>query len=203
VEIVSLIPSFELGLWNAWILLAPYILGCYLRDIYIGFLRKRESSIKEGSASRSYVRLERIYVQLLIVIGGILLLYSVFLPLAIGTVWFYAGLAVYLTGWTLMVLATLVFIATPADKPNTTGIYSISRHPIYLGWFSVFISMGIASASWVYILLASVSLAPIRNALMIPEERKCCERFGNAYKEYMNKTPRWLGIPKSEKGENT
>ena len=102
-----------------------------------------------------------------------------------------------------MVLATLVFIATPADKPNTTGVYSISRHPIYLGWFSIFISMGIASASWVYILLAFVSLVPIRNALMIPEERKYCERFGNAYKEYMDKTPRWLGIPKSEKGEKT
>jgi hypothetical protein len=136
-----------------------------LRDIYIGFLRKRESSVKEGSASRSYVGLERMYVWLLIVIGSILGLYSVFLPLAFGTVWFYAGLAVYLTGWTFMVLATLVFIATPADKPNTTGIYSISRHPIYLGWSSVFISMGIASASWVYILLALVSLAPIRMLL--------------------------------------
>jgi len=203
VEIVSLVPSFELGLWNAWILLVPFILFCYLRDVYIGFLRKRESSIKEGSASRSYVGLERMYMQLLMVVGCILGLYSVFLPLAIGTVWFYAGLAVYLTGWTFMVLATLVFIATPADKPNTTGIYSISRHPIYLGWFSIFISMGIASASWVYILLALISLVPIRNALMIPEERACCERFGNAYTEYMNKTPRWLGIPKSEKGRNT
>ena len=202
-EIVSLVPSFELGLWNAWILLVHFILFCYLRDVYIGFLHKRESSNKEGSASRSYVGLERMYMQLLMVIMGILLLYSVFLPLAIGTVWFYAGLAVYLTGWTFMVLATLVFIATPADKPNTTGIYSISRHPIYLGWFSIFISMGIASASWVYILLALISLVPIRNALMIPEERACCERFGNAYTEYMNKTPRWLGIPKSEKIENT
>ena len=138
-------------------------------------------------------------VQLLIVIGGILLLYSVFLPLAIGTVWFYAGLSVYLMGFAFIILAMLAFIATPVDKPNTTGIYSISRHPIYLGWFSIFISIGIASASWVYILLALISLAPMRNALMIPEERMCRERFGNAYREYMNKTPRWIGIPKSEK----
>jgi len=200
---MSLIPAFEIGLWNAWVLFVPYVLFCYLRDVFIGFLRKRESSIEEGSASRSRVGSERMYMGLLIVIVGILGLYSVFLPLAIGTVWFYAGLAVYLTGWTFMVLATLVFIATPADKPRTAGIYSISRHPIYLGWFSIFISMGIASASWVYILLALISLAPIRNALMIPEERKCSERFGSAYKEYVNRTPRWLGIPKSEKGENT
>ncbi len=201
-EIMSLTPSFELGLWNAWILLAPFILFCYLRDLSIDFWRKKEPSTKQGSASRSQVGSEKMYVQLLIVVLGILLLYSVFLPLAIGTVWFYAGLAAYLAGWTIMVLATLVFIATPADKPRTRGIYSISRHPIYLSWFSIFISMGIASASWVYFLLALVSLALIRNALMIPEERECSERFGNAYKEYMNKTPRWLGIPKSEKGED-
>jgi protein-S-isoprenylcysteine O-methyltransferase Ste14 len=37
---------------------------------------------------------------------------------------------------------------------------------------------------------------------MIEEEREFVERFGNAYKEYMNKTPRWIGIPKSSKSEN-
>ena len=200
---MSFIPAFEIGLWNVWIFLVPFILFCFLRDRYIDFLRKRASPIKKESASRSYVGLERTYVGFFIVIGAVLLLYSVFLPLAIGSVWFYAGLAVYLMGWIFMILATLVFIATPVDKPNTTGIYSISRHPIYLGWFSIFISMGIASASWVYTLLALILLAPIRNALMIPEERECCERFGDAYREYMNKTPRWLGIPKSERSENT
>jgi len=142
------------------------------------------------------------YLQLNRIIGAILLLYSVFLPLAIGTVWFYAGLAVYLMGFVFFILAVLVFIATPIDKPNTTGIYSISRHPIYLSYFFLFIGIGIASASWLYILLALISLAPMRNALMIPEERMCCENFGNAYREYMNRTPRWIGIPKSKKNDN-
>jgi len=164
-------------------------------------LRERE---KESAlwASPSYAGLERMYLQLNRIIGAILLLYSVFLPLAIGTVWFYAGLAVYLMGFVFFILAVLVFIATPIDKPNTTGIYSISRHPIYLSYFFLFIGIGIASASWLYILLALISLAPMRNALMIPEERMCCENFGNAYREYMNRTPRWIGIPKSKKNDN-
>jgi protein-S-isoprenylcysteine O-methyltransferase Ste14 len=59
----------------------------------------------------------------------------------------------------------------------------------------------IASASWVYLLLALIWLAQIRTALMIPEERMCCGRFGDAYREYMNRTPRWIGVPKSEKRE--
>jgi protein-S-isoprenylcysteine O-methyltransferase Ste14 len=199
---MSLVPEFEIGLWNAWIFLVPYLL------IFGSFniLLKRLSLIKKESpafwASPSYAGLERMYSQLLRVIMAILLLYSVFLPLAIGTVWFYAGLAVYLMGFVFIILATLAFIATPVDKPNTTGIYSISRHPIYLGTWSLSIGIGIASASWVYILLALILLAPIRNALMIPEERQCCERFGNSYREYMNKTPRWIGIPKSKKSDN-
>jgi len=144
---MSLVPEFELGLWNGWIFLIPYIL------IFGSFniLLKRLSLIKKESpafwASPSLTRLERMYAQLLRVIGAILLLYSVFLPLAIGTVWFYAGLAVYLMGLAFLILATLAFIVTPVDKPNTTGIYSISRHPVYLGTWSLFIGIGIASAS--------------------------------------------------------
>jgi protein-S-isoprenylcysteine O-methyltransferase Ste14 len=29
------------------------------------------------------------------------------------------------------------------------------------------------------------------------EERSLLNRYGNTYREYMNKTPRWIGIPKS------
>jgi protein-S-isoprenylcysteine O-methyltransferase Ste14 len=195
---MSLIPEFEIGLWNGWIFVLPYIL------IFgsVRMLLKRTSLIENRHMPNpSYAGLERMYLQLNRVIGGILLLYSVFLPLAIGTVWFYAGLAVYLVGFAFIILAMLAFIATPVDKPNTTGIYSVSRHPIYLGTFSIIISIGVASASWVYILLALISLALMRNALMIPEERQCCERFGNAYREYMNKTPRWIGLPKSGKND--
>jgi len=169
-------------------------------------LLKRLSLIKKESpafwASPSLTRLERMYAWLLRVIAAVLLLYSVFLPLAIGTMWLYAGLSVYLMGFAFLILATLAFITTPVDKPNTTGIYSISRHPVYLGTWSLFIGIGIASASWVYILLALILLAPMRNAVLIPEERQCCERFGNAYREYMNRTPRWIGIPKSKKNDN-
>ena len=194
---MSLTPAFEIGLWNAWIFIVPYLLMMF------GLLPllKRKSLIKKESpllwASPSYTRLEKMYGQLFKVIIAIILLYSVFLPLAIGTVWFYAGLAVYLMGFAFCILATLAFTSTPIDKPNTTGIYSISRHPIYLGTFFIYLGPFIASASWLLILLALISLVPLRNASMIPEERMCCEKFGDAYREYMNRTPRWIGIPKS------
>jgi protein-S-isoprenylcysteine O-methyltransferase Ste14 len=34
--------------------------------------------------------------------------------------------------------------------------------------------------------------------IVVPaEERFLLEKYGDAYREYMNKTPRWIGIPKS------
>jgi protein-S-isoprenylcysteine O-methyltransferase Ste14 len=29
------------------------------------------------------------------------------------------------------------------------------------------------------------------------EERHCLEKYGEAYLEYMNRTPRWIGLPKA------
>ena len=58
------------------------------------------------------------------------------------------------------------------------------------------IGTGIASASWLLLLL-SVILIVISRFLTITEESATAKKFGDAYKEYMNRTPRWIGIPKS------
>ena len=145
----------------------------------------------------SYARLERTYLLAGMVFMGSMWIYSIFLPLSLGKVWFYVGLAFYLVGWAFLILALLVFTSSSVDKPNTTGVYRISRHPWYIGMFMLYIGTGVASASWVYILIASLLLATYRSAYLIPEERMCCERFGNTYEEYINRTPRWIGMPKS------
>jgi protein-S-isoprenylcysteine O-methyltransferase Ste14 len=54
----------------------------------------------------------------------------------------------------------------------------------------------IASASWLFLLLSAI-LIVISHFLAITEESATAKKFGDAYREYMNKTPRWLGIPKS------
>jgi protein-S-isoprenylcysteine O-methyltransferase Ste14 len=37
------------------------------------------------------------------------------------------------------------------------------------------------------------------NANLSAEERYCLYRYGDDYQKYKNITPRWIGIPKSEK----
>jgi protein-S-isoprenylcysteine O-methyltransferase Ste14 len=188
---MSLIPAFEIGIWNAWILIAPYLLMNFgLTPLLIN----RKSTFW---AWPSYTRLERMCLLAGMVLMGGMWIYSIFLPLSLGATWFYAGLAVYLVGWAFLILAMLVFATGPVDKPNTTGVYRISRHPWYIGMFLIYFGTGIASSSWVYILVALILLATYRTAFMVPEERMCCDRFGDIYRRYMNRTPRWIGLPKS------
>jgi len=187
---VSFVPAFKIGVWNSWVLIIPYLFVNFGLSSF--FVRKKSAFW----TFPSYTRLERIYLLIWYVIFGGLSIYSVFLPLAVGTVWFFTGLSVYLLGLAIITIAILAFITTNVDKPNTTGLYRISRHPMCLGILLVYIGIGLASASWVYLLLALMCLATYRNAFAIPEERMCCERFSNAYREYMNRTPRWIGIPK-------
>ena len=94
-----------------------------------------------------------------------------------------------------MVIVT--FATTPIDKePLTKGLYRYSRHPMYVTQALIFVGVGIASASWVF-LLFTVVYTILSIICAIPEERFCLEKYGNTYREYMNRTPRWIGVPKS------
>ena len=87
-------------------------------------------------------------------------------------------------------------IATgPLDKPITRGLYRYSRHPMYIAMALLFVGASIASASW-FLLVLSVLLIITHFYNAISEERECLKVYGNAYREYMNKTPRWIGIPR-------
>jgi protein-S-isoprenylcysteine O-methyltransferase Ste14 len=57
------------------------------------------------------------------------------------------------------------------------------------------IGTGIACASWFFLLLAMILIIGSNRGVIV-EERFCLEKYGNTYREYMERTPRWIGIPK-------
>ena len=189
---MSLIPAFELGLWNAWIFILPIIIIFYL--ILPKILGKRGSGEDLG-----LIKKEKILFILYLSIVFASYAYTIFLPLKLGIIWFYAGLLVYLLGMFIELLAMLSFNTTPVEKPVTKGIYSISRNPQYVGDFFINISISIACLSWIFLLVAIVNLLLLRNIVVAAEEPFLIEKYGDTYREYMNRTPRWLGIPKSRK----
>ena len=124
--------------------------------------------------------------------------YSIFLPFKLGTIWFSIGLTIFLFGLIINTFATISFTTTPMNEPVTRGVYRYSRHPIYVALFLIYLSVGIASASWVFLLL-TVLLAVEVSFSVTDEECYCLDKYGDFYREYMDRTPRWIGIPKSRK----
>jgi protein-S-isoprenylcysteine O-methyltransferase Ste14 len=186
---MSVAPAFETGVWNAWIFIVPFLIVSY--GLSYSIVNRKASLFAWPPYTKPEKRL--VSIQMLIMIFS--WIYSIFLPLKLETAWFYTGLVIYLLGLACVTTTVLIFSTTPLDRPNTTSIYRLSRHPMYLGSFLVYLGTGIASASWIF-LLYSIIMIILMNILAIPEERFCLEKYGDAYRQYMDRTPRWLGIPK-------
>jgi protein-S-isoprenylcysteine O-methyltransferase Ste14 len=190
-ETTSPIPEFELGLWNAWIFMVPSLL-LMLVSLRL-FMEKRApaTGMRLSKTKLSFCLFSKfIYFAAVIC--------SVFLPLKLGTIWFYLSLPITLTGLIGNVIIVVNWVNTPAGKPVTTGMYRFSRHPIYLTEVLLLLGVSVASGSWVFLLFPIIVGVGAVYFIKI-EEAQCIGHYGNAYREYMNRTPRWMGIPKSEK----
>jgi len=119
--------------------------------------------------------------------------------LKLNTIWFVVGLLIYLPVMFFLVIGLLNLATTPVNELVTRGVYGISRHPLYFGEVLVSISIGIACLSWVFLLLAIAKFLLIHYYVVGAEEPFLIEKYGDTYREYMNRTPRWIGIPKPEK----
>ncbi|MFC1927170.1 methyltransferase family protein [Chloroflexota bacterium] len=190
---MSLMPAFEIGLWNAWIFM---LLDVLTFPLFMRIAKGRAPEDEGKSQVSALSRTERItlYSSKMIYIPAFI--YSIFLPLKLGTVWFYVGLPITLIGLIAGVIVILNWAASPRGEPVTNGLYRCSRHPMYVTSFVFFLGVSIATASWVFLLFtilliaASFYFAPI-------EERSCLEKYGDAYREYTNRTLRYTGMPKS------
>jgi len=165
--------------------------------VFFGSSKLQESS-KRHSARPKLSEREKKFDYLSTVTLLAFLVYPVFLPLELGTGWFYTGLFAYVLSMIFGFIAMIHFALAPLDKPATKGVYTISRNPMYLSMFLIFVGISLACASWLFLLLAMIWII-LADRGVVAEERLCLEMYGDSYREYMNRTPRWLGIPTSKK----
>jgi steroid 5-alpha reductase family enzyme len=134
---MSLIPEFELGLWNAWIFTGPFLLVTLL--IMLLMMKK----VAPGGQVHVVRRACKFKTTMLVAslskfIYFPTIVYSVFLPLKLRAIWFYVGLSITLIGFVGSIIVLLDWANTPASKPVTRGIYRYSRHPMYVTGFVFF-----------------------------------------------------------------
>jgi len=198
---MSLTPEFELGFWNAWIItvLGFLAMGGGLFPIFLVNNETIKKRIGKSLTWSEFSKTQKIVTLIThFLIMPFTIVYSFFLPLKLGTIWFYVGLPICLMALVLGIMAGVAFATAPLHEPINEGVYRISRHPMYFGGFLEYVGIGIACASWIFLLCAIVWIITW-NIGVIEEERICLKMYGDAYREYMNRTPRWIGIPKSGK----
>jgi protein-S-isoprenylcysteine O-methyltransferase Ste14 len=188
--IMSFMPDFELGLWNAWILILPMIIVSIFGAKVLGKRKSLDGSsvpVKVKTATILYFSIELSSYA-----------YSIFLPLKMGTVWFLVGLLIYVPVMCFLVLGIMSFASTPSDKLVTRGAYSVSRNPSYVSDVLVKTSIGIACLSWLFLLVAILDFILLRT-IVVAEEQFLLESYGSEYRDYLNRIPRWIGLPNQKK----
>jgi protein-S-isoprenylcysteine O-methyltransferase Ste14 len=113
----------------------------------------------------------------------------------------FGGAALIIVGVVLIVLARqeLARRGQPTDpgRPTTrvvtTGVFSISRNPLYLGAVCFLIGVALAvNLPWALVLLLP-SLVACHYVLVAPEERYLVANFGEEYRVYAATVHRWIG----------
>jgi protein-S-isoprenylcysteine O-methyltransferase Ste14 len=76
-----------------------------------------------------------------------------------------------------------------ADEINQTGIYSLVRHPLYIGNFFIWLAVALFSRVW-WLVVDFIFIYWIYYQLIIlAEESFLSEKFGEAYRIYADKVP--------------
>ena len=91
--------------------------------------------------------------------------------------------------------ASVTFSTAPLDQPLTTGVYAISRHPMYVSGALVYTGVGLAGTSWVFMVCAVVEIVAYAGVVPI-EEQVMLDKYGTAYRDYTQRTSRWIGLPR-------
>lgn len=112
---------------------------------------------------------------------------------ALGVIFVIAGLCIVLP-------ALIKFFRTkntlipflPAHSLQTTGIYSISRNPMYLGLLILYIGIGFLNGNFYTILLIPLLILLVNYLVIIKEEKYLIRAFGNDFLEYIKNVRRWI-----------
>jgi protein-S-isoprenylcysteine O-methyltransferase Ste14 len=125
-------------------------------------------------------------------------------------------------GGVVMLLTAAVFIFTPfyllskygetqagktylqAREVVQQSLYALLRHPQYLGYMLLACGFTLLSQHWVAMLLASLSVI-FFYMQAVQEERHCLDLYGESYRRYLQRVPRFnfiQGIWRNLRGKN-
>ena len=73
------------------------------------------------------------------------------------------------------------------------GPYRYTRNPDYIGQTLMYAGIALVANSWWPLLLLPLALSVIQHGVVRREERYLAAKFGQEYRDYTARVPRWLG----------
>jgi|SRR5680860_421877 len=124
------------------------------------------------------------------------------LPIAFFTtnISFVSGVIFVIAGLCIVLPALIKFLRTkntlipflPANSLQTTGIYSITRNPMYLGLLILYIGIGFLKGNFYTMMLIPLVILVVNYLVIIKEEKYLIRAFGNDFLEYIKNVRRWI-----------
>ena len=114
----------------------------------------------------------------------------------------YVGLGLAILGLSILLNSILSFrsakkvMALDPGKLTVSGLYRWSRNPQYVGWFLFVAGFGVMWWTWrCWIALAMLFAA--LHVIVFVEEEHLDRTFGDAYRDFRARVPRWFGAPRT------
>lgn len=113
----------------------------------------------------------------------------------------FAGAFIFLTGLTILLICIIYFgvkgkgtlsPVDPTKKLVTSGLYRISRNPMYAGIILILAGEALffqSTALWIYLLIIFTGLNLF---IILHEEPRLRRDFGDEYKNYTDNVRRWF-----------
>lgn len=83
-----------------------------------------------------------------------------------------------------------------AHTVNTTGLYSIVRHPLYLGNFVIALGFALFFRVWWFAVIFILAFWLYYERIMFREEEFLRSKFGDLYTQWASKTPSFIPNPR-------
>jgi len=185
---MKILPEFRLGIVNGWIPLGLYFLALilsilpYSQEARIWLF---QNPVNRGQKILLFIRRLGQFSMMAYI------LMMIFTPLNFHLFVFLLGVLIFFSGLFLEISALRSFRMAPVGQPVVVGPYRISRNPQWVGLFLVLLGSAVAAGIWLFIVMVLV-VGVIYHIQILDEEASCIQKFGETYRSYMERIPRYF-----------
>lgn len=171
---------------NAFLLVIPLILIRY------GLLSNmNKEALKRAGLFAPLIGREKVAYWVYQIATALILVYMFLLKIRVDSDWFYIGLIIYSLGIILYAVSIINYAKPKISGINVSGLYQVSRNPMYIAYFIYFLGCVFLTHSWILLALL-IGFQISVHWIILSEERWCIKEFGEEYIKYMGKVRRYI-----------